>query len=136
MMPALRLLGLIIIGGLVTIGVIADQRERTIEELPSPVVVTASDSRAGTWFCAGGSGSVGAATVGLEVVNAGLDDATVDVQVVQADEDLLRHVRDDGLRGVPDVADRREVPHVAVFEHDADAARVRAHLAQPRRSSL
>ena len=58
MMPALRLLGLIIIGGLVTIGVIADQRERTIEELPSPVVVTASDSRAGTWFCAGGSGSV------------------------------------------------------------------------------
>ena len=43
MMPALRLLGLIIIGGLVTIGVIADQRERTIEELPSPVVVTASD---------------------------------------------------------------------------------------------
>ena len=85
MMPALRLLGLIIIGGLVTIGVIADQRERTIEELPSPVVVTASDSRAGTWFCAGGSGSVGAATVGLEVVNAGLDDATVDVQLVQAD---------------------------------------------------
>ena len=51
MMPALRLLGLIIIGGLVTIGVIADQRERTIEELPSPVVVTASDSRTGTWFC-------------------------------------------------------------------------------------
>ncbi|HBH75675.1 MAG TPA: hypothetical protein DDY35_04340, partial [Acidimicrobiaceae bacterium] len=85
MMPALRLLGLIIIGGLVTIGVIADQRERTIEELPSPVVVTASDSRTGTWFCAGGSGSVGAATVGLEVVNAGLDDATVDVQLVQAD---------------------------------------------------
>ena len=85
MMPALRLLGLIIIGGLVTIGVIADQRERTIEELPSPVVVTASDSRTGTWFCAGGSGSVGAATVGLEVVNASLDDATVDVQLVQAD---------------------------------------------------
>ena len=39
MMPALRLLGLIIIGGLVTIGVIADQRERTSEELPSPVVI-------------------------------------------------------------------------------------------------
>ena len=84
-MPALRLLGLVIIGGLVTIGVMADQRERSIEELPSPVIATASDSRAGTWFCAGGSGSVGAATVGLEVVNAGLDDATVDVQVVQAD---------------------------------------------------
>ena len=80
MMPALRLLGLIIIGGLVTIGVIADQRERTIEELPSPVIITASDSRTGTWFCAGGSGSVGAATVGLEVVNAGLDDATVEVR--------------------------------------------------------
>ena len=85
MMPALRLLGLVIIGGLVTIGVMADQRERSIEELPSPVIATASDSRAGTWFCAGGSGSVGAATVGLEVVNAGLDDATVDVQLVQAD---------------------------------------------------
>ena len=85
MMPALRLLGLVIIGGLVTIGVMADQRERSIEELPSPVIATASDSRTGTWFCAGGSGSVGAATVGLEVVNAGLDDATVDVQVVQAD---------------------------------------------------
>ena len=69
MMPALRLLGLVIIGGLVTIGVMADQRERSIEELPSPVIATASDSRTGTWFCAGGSGSVGAATVGLEVVN-------------------------------------------------------------------
>ena len=85
MMPALRLLGLIIIGGLVTIGVIADQRDRTIEELPSPVIITASDARAGTWFCAGGSGAVGAATVGLEVVNAGRDDATVDVQVVRVD---------------------------------------------------
>ena len=85
-MRALRLLALIIIGGLITVGVIADQRDRPLGELDAPVIVTVPDSRAGTWFCAGGSGAVGAAAVGLEIVNAGADPAVVEVQVVRDDQ--------------------------------------------------
>ncbi|MEO0493098.1 MAG: DUF5719 family protein [Actinomycetota bacterium] len=84
-MRALRLLALVIIGGLIAVGVLADERDRTIDELAPPVIVTTPDARTGTWFCAGGSGAVGAATVGLELVNAGGDDAVVDVQVVRDD---------------------------------------------------
>ncbi|MEM1332033.1 MAG: methyl-accepting chemotaxis protein [Actinomycetota bacterium] len=92
-MRALRLLALIIIGGLVAVGVVLDERDRDLTELDPPVLVSTADSRTGTWFCAGGSGAVGSAAVGLEIVNAGTDDAAAEVQLVLDGVDTIPQLR-------------------------------------------
>ncbi|MEM8706727.1 MAG: hypothetical protein AAGE98_09745 [Actinomycetota bacterium] len=112
-MRALRLLALIIIGGLVAVGVVLDERDRDLTEIDPPVLVSTADSRTGTWFCAGGSGAVGSAAVGLEIVNAGTDDAIAEVQ-------LVLDTTDDGQRIEVDLAAGSRTPiNLPQFAPDA-----------------
>ena len=86
MTRSLRLLATLIIGGLVTLGVFADQRERELEVPVVPTVLGTPDVSVGTWFCAGGSAETGIAAVGLELVNVGGQDAAVEVIAVRDDQ--------------------------------------------------
>jgi len=86
MTRSLRLLATLIIGGLVTLGVFADQRERELEVPVVPTVLGTPHVSVGTWFCAGGSAETGIAAVGLELVNVGGQDAAVEVIAVRDDQ--------------------------------------------------
>ncbi len=85
-MRALRTLALVIIGGLVTVGVIADQRTRSLDQPVPPLALATPEAASGTWFCVGGSGATGAAAVGLELINVGSDDAVVEILPVRDDQ--------------------------------------------------
>ncbi|MEM9201894.1 MAG: hypothetical protein AAGC53_09545 [Actinomycetota bacterium] len=90
-MAALRLLAVTIIGGLITLGVFADQRDRDLELPVVPTVLGTPDASVGTWFCAGGSSATGAAAVGLDVINVGALDVPVDIIAIRNDvENELR----------------------------------------------
>lgn len=84
-MAALRVLAIVIIGGLVTLGVFVDERERDLDIPVAPTVLGTPDAAAGTWFCAGGSGSTGAASVGLDLINVGAEDVTVEIIAIRDD---------------------------------------------------
>ena len=84
-MAALRVLAIMIIGGLVTLGVFADQRERDLDIPIVPAVLGTPDAAAGTWFCAGGSGAAGVASVGLDLINVGTEDAAVEIIAIRDD---------------------------------------------------
>lgn len=103
-MRGLRLLAILIIGGLVTLGVFTDQRERDLEVPVVPTVLGTPDASVGTWFCAGGSGETGVAAVGLELINVGVEDASVEVIPVRDDV-----VGDDRLEVVAVASDRTVV---------------------------
>ena len=84
-MRGLRLLAILIIGGLVVVGAFADQRERDLDVPVVPTVLGTPDASVGTWFCPGGSGGAGVAAVGLELINVGPEDASVEVIAVRDD---------------------------------------------------
>ena len=86
-MPSLRLMALIIIGGLITIGVLADQEPRRFEILDAPVSLATPVSTEQTWFCPGGSGLGGLATVGLELINPSTEVASAEVTTLRSDSE-------------------------------------------------
>ncbi len=84
-MAALRVLAIAIIGGLVTLGVFADQRDRDLDVPVVPTVLGTPDASVGTWFCAGGSSGTGVASVGLDLINVGPNDAAVEIISIRDD---------------------------------------------------
>ncbi|MEM9467130.1 MAG: hypothetical protein AAGA90_17290 [Actinomycetota bacterium] len=112
-MGALRLLAIAIIGGLVTLGVFADQRERDLDVPVVPTVLGTPDAAVGTWFCTGGSGALGVASVGLDLINVGDEPATVEIIPVR-DDDIV----DDRVEVVA-VASDRTVVNLAELAPDA-----------------
>ena len=84
-MGALRFLVLIIVGGLVVLGVFADQRSRDLDVPVVPTVLGVPNASVGTWFCPGGSSSTGVASVGLDLINVGDDDVVVEIIPVRDD---------------------------------------------------
>jgi len=85
-MRALRIVAIALIGAVIALGVVAEQDERTFEEVAAPVVLSTPRADASTWFCPGGSGPGGQAAVALELVNAGTETASADVVVVRDDD--------------------------------------------------
>ncbi len=87
MTRSLRVVVIVVFGGLIAIGFVLDAQERDFGRPDPPVLVSVPVSSDGTWFCPGGSDVEGPAAVGLEIVNAGSEAARAQVSAFRSDVD-------------------------------------------------
>jgi len=91
-MAGFRIVAVTVIAGLLTVGLLSDQRARDLDLVGVMEPLTTPDSSVGTWFCAGGEANSGLADagsalaqVGLDIANVGYEPSVVNVTILGGD---------------------------------------------------